>query len=58
MTHRFTFLYQETIMGTSLHNKIYLGRSRALAAHRVQAAVALVTCAGIALAWYVLRNAH
>jgi hypothetical protein len=45
-------------MGTSLHNKIYLGRSRALSAHRVQAAIALGACAGIALAWYVLRNLH
>jgi hypothetical protein len=45
-------------MGTSLHNKIYLGRSRTLSAHRVQAAAALAACAGIAVAWYLLRNLH
>jgi hypothetical protein len=42
-------------MSTTLHNKIYLGRSSLLASHRMHAAVALAALAGATLVWATLR---
>lgn len=42
-------------MGSSLHNKIPLGRSTVLDSRRVQVALVFVACLGIALAWLALR---
>ena len=42
-------------MGSTLHNKIYLGRSSRLASRRVRAALALGALAGAGLAWVALR---
>jgi hypothetical protein len=46
-------------MGTTLHNKIYLGRSSLLASRRMQAALALGTLAALSclgLVWAALRT--
>ncbi|HZX26227.1 MAG TPA: hypothetical protein VFF16_04110 [Telluria sp.] len=43
-------------MGTSLHNKIYLGRQSALASRKVQAALALGLTIGVTVAWYALQS--
>lgn len=42
-------------MGTTLHNKIYLGRGSLLASRRVQAALALGALAGAGLVWAAVR---
>ncbi len=42
-------------MGNSLHNKIPLGRSTVLDSRRVQAALALAACLGVALVWMAIR---
>jgi hypothetical protein len=42
-------------MGSTLHNKIYLGRGSLLASRRLQAALALGALAGAGLAWAALR---
>ena len=44
-------------MGTSLYNKIPLGRSSVLSRRPVRAALLLVVCVSIALAWMALRSA-
>ena len=42
-------------MGNSLHNKIYLGRTSALASRRVQAAMVIGACMSIGLVWMAVR---
>lgn len=42
--------------GTTLYNKIHLGRSSVLASRRVQAALALASFATIGLIWMALRT--
>jgi hypothetical protein len=45
-------------MGTTLHNKIYLGRGSLLASRRLQAALALGALgalAGVGLVWAAMR---
>lgn len=42
-------------MGTTLHNKIYLGRNTLLDSRRMQATVALGALAGAGLIWAALR---
>jgi hypothetical protein len=44
------------MMGTSLYNKIYLGRPTLLESRGKQAAIMLGTFASIGLAWLVLRT--
>jgi hypothetical protein len=46
----------EEIMGTTLHNKIYLGRGPRLGSRRVQALLTLGTMAAAGLAWIALRT--
>jgi hypothetical protein len=46
---------QENIMGRSLHNKIYLGRTSVLASKRGQAMAALGALVSIGLVWMVIR---
>jgi ABC-type nitrate/sulfonate/bicarbonate transport system permease component len=43
-------------MGNTLHNKIYLGRHSLFNSRRFQLALALGTCAGIALALTLGRS--
>jgi hypothetical protein len=43
-------------MGTSLHNKIYLGRSKVLDSRPVQMMLAAGACASIALVWFVIHT--
>jgi hypothetical protein len=43
------------MMGTTLHNKIYLGRSPLRDSRRMQAALALSALAGAGLVWAALR---
>ena len=43
-------------MGTTLYNKIHLGRASWLGSRRVQAALALGTLAGAGLLWAALRT--
>jgi hypothetical protein len=50
MVHQPTTLGEDS-MGTTLHNKIYLGRHSLLASRRVQAALALGALAGAGLVW-------
>lgn len=42
-------------MGTTLHNKIYLGRHPLLASRRMRAALALGVLAGAGLVWAAVR---
>ena len=42
-------------MGTTLYNRIYLGRGSRLATRRMQAALALGALAGAGLAWAAVR---
>jgi hypothetical protein len=42
-------------MGTTLHNKIYLGRGTLLGSRRMQAALALGVLAGVSLVWVTVR---
>lgn len=42
-------------MGTTLHNKIYLGRTSWLGSRRTQTALALGTLVGTGLVWIALR---
>jgi hypothetical protein len=48
----------ETIMGNSLHNKIYLGRSTVLSSRRWQMMLGFGALASAALAWAALRGLH
>ncbi|WP_296952529.1 hypothetical protein [uncultured Massilia sp.] len=42
-------------MGTTLHNKIYLGRNTLMTSRRMQAALALSALAGAGLVWCAVR---
>jgi hypothetical protein len=42
-------------MGTSLHNKIYLGRTSVLDTRRGRAVLAVGALAGVAVVWVALR---
>lgn len=42
-------------MGSTLYNKIYLGRSSLLGSRRMQAVLALGALAGAGLVWAALR---
>jgi hypothetical protein len=42
-------------MGTTLYNKIYLGRPSVLASRRMRAALALGALAGVGLVWAAVR---
>jgi hypothetical protein len=42
-------------MGSSLHNKIPLGRTAVLDSRRVQVALVFGACLGIALVWLAIR---
>lgn len=42
-------------MGTTLHNKIRLGRNPLIASRRLQAALALGALAGAGLVWAAVR---
>jgi hypothetical protein len=42
-------------MGSTLYNKIYLGRSSLLGSRRMQAALALGALAGAGLVWAAVR---
>ena len=46
----------EEAMGTTLYNKIYLGRTSGLGSRRVQALLTLGTVAAAGLAWIALRT--
>jgi hypothetical protein len=50
MAHR-SIIPGEDSMGSTLHNKIYLGRGSRLASRRLRAALALGTLAGAGLVW-------
>jgi hypothetical protein len=43
-------------MGTTLHNKIYLGRHSLLASRRVRTALVLGALAGAGLMWAAVRT--
>jgi len=43
-------------MGSTLYNKIYLGRSPLLASRSVQLALVLGVLASVGLGWFVLRS--
>lgn len=43
-------------MGSTLYNKIYLGRGPLLGSRRVQVAVALSLAASASLGWFALRT--
>jgi hypothetical protein len=45
----------EDTMGTTLYNKIHLGRPPLLASRRMQAALMLGALAGVALVWAALH---
>ena len=47
--------FLEDIMGTTLHNKIYLGRTSVLSSKRIQAALLVGVFVSIGLAWMALR---
>lgn len=42
-------------MGSTLYNKIYLGRSPLMASRRAQLALLLGVAAGAGLGWFALR---
>ena len=44
------------MMGSTLYNKIYLGRSPLLASRRAQVALVLGVMAGVGIGWYALRS--
>ena len=52
---RFFLVCEEHNMGTSLYNKIPLGRSSVLSSTPVRAALLLAGCLGVALAWMALN---
>lgn len=43
-------------MGSTLYNKIYLGRSPMLESRGVQLALVLGVVAGLGIGWYALRS--
>ena len=48
--------WQEETMGSTLYNKIYLGRGPLFGSRRVQAALALGLVASAGLGWFALRS--
>jgi hypothetical protein len=46
----------ESVMGNSLHNKIYLGRTTGFGSRRMQGLVALSALVGICLVWLAYRS--
>jgi hypothetical protein len=46
---------RENIMGKTLHNRIYLGRSSALGSKRIQAALVVAAFASMGLVWLALQ---
>jgi hypothetical protein len=54
MVHRSTNSGEDS-MGSTLYNKIYLGRSSLLASRRMQAVLALGALTGVGLVWAALR---
>lgn len=48
-------LLKEDKMGTTMYNKIYLGRNPLLDSRRMQAALALGVLAGAGLVWVAVR---
>lgn len=55
MNHRRFIVLGENMMGNSLHNKIYLGRSSVLESTRWRAALLLGAVLSVGLAWLALR---
>jgi hypothetical protein len=47
--------FREDSMGSTLYNKIHLGRSSLLASRRMQAVLALGALAGVGLVWAAVR---
>lgn len=45
-------------MGSTLYNKIYLGRGPLLGSRRAQLALLLGVVAGAGIGWYALRSPH
>ncbi len=43
-------------MGSSLHNKIYLGRASLLGSRRLRSLLVLTVTVGVGLAWMALRS--
>jgi hypothetical protein len=43
-------------MGTTLYNKIHLGRPSILASRRMQAVLALGALAGVGIVWAAMRS--
>jgi hypothetical protein len=43
-------------VGSTLHNKIYLGRNSLLASRRMQAVLTLGALAGVGLLWAAVRT--
>jgi hypothetical protein len=48
--------FRENMMGNSLHNKIYLGRSAVLRSRAVQLAVVLCAMLSIGVVWFLFRT--
>lgn len=48
-------LYWEQVMGNSLHDKIYLGRTSVLSSKPIQAALFVGACVSIGLVWLAMR---
>lgn len=49
-------LFWENIMGTTLYNKIHLGRTSILSSRRFQAALVVGAFISIGLVWMALRT--
>jgi hypothetical protein len=49
-------LSREDTVGSTLHNKIYLGRNSLLASRRMQAVLMLGALAGVGLVWAAVRT--
>jgi hypothetical protein len=49
-------LFLESVMGNSLHNKIYLGRTSLLGSRRLRSLLALTVTVGIGLALMAFRS--
>jgi hypothetical protein len=49
-------LFLESVMGNSLHNKIYLGRRSVLASRRLRMVLGMGAAAGVGLALLMFRS--
>jgi hypothetical protein len=60
MGHRQRTFVPETVMGNSLHNKIYLGRRPSAFSHKALQAMMILagTLAGASLIWLVIQALH